>query len=146
VLIRYSGRYSGVPFGCTLFVRRERILFPLLFLRVQVPCRTVCKDYQYHLLLVLHYFYLLKIYFVTPILLYRFVRWYRSMCAAYYYTGSGSGGGASDYYGYSMNTVVLDIGSYSTKMGWAGYDTPRSVFRSVRSHNKNNSIIYFALD
>jgi actin-related protein len=54
------------------------------------------------------------------------------MCAAYYYTGSGGSSGASDYYGHSMNTVVLDIGSYSTKMGWAGDDAPRSVFRSVR--------------
>lgn len=31
-----------------------------------------------------------------------------------------------------VGSVVVDIGSASTKIGWAGDDYPRSLFRSVR--------------
>ena len=30
-----------------------------------------------------------------------------------------------------VNSVVADIGSYATKIGFAGEDSPRSYFRSV---------------
>jgi Actin len=32
----------------------------------------------------------------------------------------------------SVNAVVADVGSYATKIGFAGEDYPRSYFRSVR--------------
>ena len=34
--------------------------------------------------------------------------------------------------GDAVGAVVADIGHYATKIGWAGDDTPRSYFRSVR--------------
>jgi actin-related protein len=32
----------------------------------------------------------------------------------------------------SIEAIVVDIGAGNTKIGWAGDDYPRSVFRSVR--------------
>jgi Actin len=32
---------------------------------------------------------------------------------------------------HSIEAVVVDIGAGNTKMGWAGDDYPRSIFRSV---------------
>ena len=40
-----------------------------------------------------------------------------------YYSGNNSN---------SIEAVVVDIGAGLTKMGWAGDDYPRSIFRSVR--------------
>ena len=34
--------------------------------------------------------------------------------------------------GGTVNAIVADIGSYATKIGFAGEDSPRSYFRSVR--------------
>ena len=34
--------------------------------------------------------------------------------------------------GESVNAIVADIGSYATKIGYAGEDYPRAYFRSVR--------------
>ena len=34
--------------------------------------------------------------------------------------------------GDSVNAIVADIGSYATKIGFAGEDYPRAYFRSVR--------------
>ena len=34
--------------------------------------------------------------------------------------------------GDAVNAIVADIGSYATKIGFAGEDSPRSYFRSVR--------------
>lgn len=34
--------------------------------------------------------------------------------------------------GNSLNAVVADLGSYASKIGYAGEDYPRSYFRSVR--------------
>jgi hypothetical protein len=39
---------------------------------------------------------------------------------------------ASFYSGDHVGAVVVDIGAAYTKMGWAGDDAPRSLFRSVR--------------
>ncbi|MGK3751992.1 MAG: hypothetical protein ACI8RD_004296 [Bacillariaceae sp.] len=36
--------------------------------------------------------------------------------------------------GDTVNAVVADLGSYATKIGYAGEDYPRSYFRSVRFH------------
>lgn len=33
--------------------------------------------------------------------------------------------------GDSVNAIVADLGSYATKIGYAGEDYPRSYFRSV---------------
>jgi actin-related protein len=38
---------------------------------------------------------------------------------------------ASFYNGDNVQAVVADLGHYSTKIGWAGDDYPRSYFRSV---------------
>lgn len=35
--------------------------------------------------------------------------------------------------GDSVNAIVADIGAWSTKIGYAGEDYPRSYFRSVRA-------------
>jgi actin-related protein len=32
----------------------------------------------------------------------------------------------------SIEAIVVDIGAGNTKIGWAGDDYPRSIFRSVR--------------
>ena len=33
-----------------------------------------------------------------------------------------------------LNAVVADIGSFATKIGWAGNDYPKSYFRSVSAN------------
>jgi len=40
---------------------------------------------------------------------------------------------ASFYGGEYVGAVVADVGTYATKVGWAGDDYPRSYFRSVRA-------------
>ena len=40
---------------------------------------------------------------------------------------------AAFYNGDNVQAVVADLGHYSTKIGWAGDDYPRSYFRSVRN-------------
>jgi actin-related protein len=40
-------------------------------------------------------------------------------------------GGGYFHSGDNMNAVVADIGSYSTKIGFAGEDFPKAYFRSV---------------
>lgn len=64
------------------------------------------------------------------------------MCAAYYYSGGG-GVGIDGNSHVPINTImnnnttlVVDIGSYSSKIGWAGDDYPRGYFRSVRTTTK----------
>jgi actin-related protein len=37
--------------------------------------------------------------------------------------------------GDQVNAIVADIGSYATKIGFAGSDYPRSYFRSVRLYS-----------
>ena len=39
------------------------------------------------------------------------------------------GGGQGDF----VQAVVADIGQAYTKIGWAGQDSPRACFRSVRT-------------
>lgn len=41
------------------------------------------------------------------------------------------------YSGDPVNAVVADVGSYATKIGFAGEDNPRAYFRSVREGGKN---------
>lgn len=40
---------------------------------------------------------------------------------------------ASYYSGNNVGAIVADVGSYATKIGWAGDDYPKSYFRSVRT-------------
>lgn len=39
--------------------------------------------------------------------------------------------------GDTVNAIVADIGSYASKIGFAGDDYPRAYFRSVRSSNNS---------
>lgn len=43
-------------------------------------------------------------------------------------------GGGYFHSGDNINAVVADIGSYATKIGFAGEDFPKAYFRSVRAH------------
>jgi len=38
----------------------------------------------------------------------------------------------------SVGAVVADIGSFATKIGWAGDDAPKSYFRSVRNQESTS--------
>jgi hypothetical protein len=46
--------------------------------------------------------------------------------------------------GDTVNAVVADLGSYATKIGYAGEDYPRSYFRSVCLYS--NIIIIIIID
>ena len=43
----------------------------------------------------------------------------------------------------SLQAVVADVGSYSTKMGWAGQDSPPSYFRSVRLQRRDSHYYFY---
>jgi actin-related protein len=42
--------------------------------------------------------------------------------------------------GDSVNAVVADIGSYASKIGFAGEDFPRAYFRSVRAAGERGGV------
>ncbi len=54
---------------------------------------------------------------------------------------------ASFYNGDNVQAVVADLGHYSTKIGWAGDDYPRSYFRSVSKKAEDERVycMYFVL-
>ncbi len=67
------------------------------------------------------------------------VYYYIEPCGIYeimsssYYSGNNSN---------SIEAVVVDVGAGLTKMGWAGDDYPRSIFRSVRCDECINGSMY----
>jgi hypothetical protein len=52
---------------------------------------------------------------------------------------------ASFYNGDNVQAVVADLGHYSTKIGWAGDDYPRSYFRSVSTIGRRRTRLLYVL-